>query len=73
MKEDQDKTVGQEANPDAMRVLDFEWIADHTYEVVTESASRGKVTRRVLVLPSGQIEGAREPHAAGVDWDERID
>jgi hypothetical protein len=51
MSEQQIAPVKSEPRSDRMRVVDYHEIADHVYEVVTESAGRGRLTRKVLVLP----------------------
>jgi hypothetical protein len=42
----------EERGSGMMRVLDFRRIGAHTYQVVTESAKHGRVTQKILVLPS---------------------
>lgn len=39
-----------------MRILGYHQIADYIYEVVTESAKLGRVTRKVLVLPNSAMQ-----------------
>jgi hypothetical protein len=42
--------------PDRMRVVAYRQVAEHVYEVTTESAKHGRVTQRVLVLPSDALD-----------------
>lgn len=57
----QEETATKASNrQDDMKVLDYHRVASHTYEVVTESARRGRITRRVLVLPSGAMSSAAD-------------
>jgi hypothetical protein len=41
--------------PDEMRIVGYRKVAEHVYEVTTESAKYGRVVRNVLVLPSSVI------------------
>lgn len=53
--------------PDEMRVVGYRKVAEHVYEVTTESASYGRVVRNVLVLPGV----AMGPPVSGCDCGDR--
>jgi hypothetical protein len=42
--------------PDAMRIVEYRQVADCVYEVTSESARHGRVTRRVHVFPTGSLD-----------------
>jgi hypothetical protein len=41
---------------DEMRVVGYRKVAEHVYEVTTESAKYGRVVRNVLVLPISAMD-----------------
>jgi hypothetical protein len=46
------KLTEQKEIPDRMRVVNYQKIADYTYQIETESAKHGRVTQKVLVFPT---------------------
>jgi hypothetical protein len=49
----------------AMRIVSYREVAEHVYEVVMETAERGQVTRRVLVLPESLMGDEEAPKEDG--------
>jgi hypothetical protein len=52
------KPVRRDDVSSCMRIIGHREVAPYVYEVVIESDRYGRVTRRVLVLPSSVLESA---------------
>lgn len=48
-------------DPSRMRIVGYRQFSATVYEITTESAGRGRVTRRVLVLPAAAFDPPAPP------------